>query len=198
MREPSAAAIVVRTGEPMHARGDRPVPLLGVHHVAIHTRNLARLRDFYVDVLGLVIVGGFPEHGIIFVDAGGTLVELIEDRRSDARQAEGCPSEARRSEGRRRNDGGPAGAREAEPVHRVGWNHLAWEVADVDATFAELVARGVAPRSPPESFPPEAPAFRIAFVADPDGNLLELIRPLAPRPAPLAPRQYLDSPPGAS
>jgi hypothetical protein len=34
---------------------------------------------------------------------------------------------------------------------------------------------------PPEDFPPEAPTMRIAFFQDPDGNLLELIRPLGSR-----------------
>lgn len=198
MREPSAAAIDVRNGEPMHARGDRPAPLLGVHHVAIHTRNLARLRAFYVDMLGFAVVGGFPEHGIVFVDAGDTLIELIEDGHIEASHVEDHRNMGGEIEAPPRADRSPTVASVAEPARRVGWNHLAWEVADVDATFAELVARGVAPRSPPESFPPEAPAFRVAFVADPDGNLLELIRPLATRPSHLATRQHLDSPPGAS
>ena len=128
------------------------VGMLGVHHVAIHTPDLARLRAFYVDTLGLPVVGGFPEHGIVFVEAGGTIVELIEE---------------------------PVG--EAGDGHRQGWNYLAWEVADVDAAFSALAARGAALRSPPEDFPPDAPAFRIAFVADPDGNLLELLQTLPPR-----------------
>ncbi len=27
--------------------------ILGTHHIALHTADLARLRDFYVNVLGL-------------------------------------------------------------------------------------------------------------------------------------------------
>ena len=131
--------------------GEGALRILGVHHVAIHTPDLARLRGFYVETLGLPVVDGFPEHGIVFVAAGGTLVELIEERAGDA-----------------------AGST------RRGWDHLAVVVADVDAAYAALAARGVPLRSPPEDFPPEAPAFRIAFVADPDGNLLELLQPLSP------------------
>ena len=131
------------------------LPVLGAmraHHVAIHTPDLSRLRAFYVETLGLPVVGRFAEHGILFVDAGGTLLELIEE------------------------PGLPAGGAEGAP--RRGWSHLAWEVEDVDAAYAALAGRGVPLRSPPEDFPPEAPTLRIAFVADPDGNLLELLRPL--------------------
>jgi hypothetical protein len=32
--------------------------------------------------------------------------------------------------------------------------------------------------SPPEDFAPDSPSLRIAFLRDPDGNLLELVQPL--------------------
>ena len=147
--------------------------ILGTHHVAIHTLDLARLRAFYVDTLGLPVVGGFPEHGILFVAAGGTIVELVEaparDMRATGDPTPGVPTSP---------EHWPSGEANAGDQH--GWSHLAWVVEDVDAAYAELGARGVSLRSPPESFPPEAPAFRIAFVADPDGNLLELLQPLTP------------------
>jgi catechol 2,3-dioxygenase-like lactoylglutathione lyase family enzyme len=131
--------------------------ILGTHHLAITTTRFDRLRDFYVGTLGLPVVGGFPEHEIVFIAAGSTAIELIgEPPASEA----GCE------------------APEADDVRaaRRGWHHLAWEVADLDAAFAELVARGVAVHSPPEDFPPEAPALRIAFLRDPDGNLFELVQ----------------------
>ena len=49
----------------------------GTHHVALYTGNLERLRDFYVDTLGLPQVGAFPGGRIIFIDAGSTAIELI-------------------------------------------------------------------------------------------------------------------------
>ena len=152
--------------------GDAPLHILGAHHVAVHTPDLARLRAFYVDTLGLPVVGGFPEHGILFVAAGGTIVELIEEGVDGGGASTGA------------TPGGAVATTGDEPCHapdrgrRAGWNHLALAVEDVDAAYAELAARGVALRSVPESFPPEAPAFRIAFVADPDGNPLELIQPM--------------------
>ena len=127
--------------------------ILGTHHLALTTGQFERLRRFYVETLGLPVVGGFPGHKIVFVAAGSTTIELIGE------------------------DGPDVGNR----ARRAGWHHLAWEVEDVDAAFAELAARGVSVHSPPESFPPEAPTMRIAFLRDPDGNLLELIQPLGAR-----------------
>jgi catechol 2,3-dioxygenase-like lactoylglutathione lyase family enzyme len=124
--------------------------IVGTHHVAISTRNFARLREFYVGTLGLTVVGGFPGHDILFINAGDTPIELV-------------------------------GEEVGDEVSRRGWNHLAWEVEDVDETYRELSARGVHFTVPPEDFPPEAPTVRIAFFQDPDGNLLELIRPLGSR-----------------
>ncbi len=62
-----------------------------------------------------------------------------------------------------------------------GWDHLAWEVEDLDEAFRELTARGVVFHVPPEGYPPAAPSMRIAFFRDPDGNLLELVQPLGER-----------------
>lgn len=61
------------------------------------------------------------------------------------------------------------------------WAHLAFEVADIDATHAELAARGIPFQVPPKDFPEDAPSVRIAFFKDPDGNVLELVQPLGSR-----------------
>jgi len=133
--------------------------ILTTHHVALSTHDLSRLRAFYTETLELPVVGEFPRHQIIFIGVGSTAIELVEEGLA------------------------PAGGR------RSGWDHLAWEVADVDAAYAELSARGVSFHVVPEGFPPEAPTMRIAFFRDPDGNVVELIQPLVDRyPAPAAPR----------
>jgi catechol 2,3-dioxygenase-like lactoylglutathione lyase family enzyme len=129
-----------------------------VHHVAISTAQFERLRAFYVEALGLAEVGGLPDQQIVFLDAGGVTLELVGE--ADA----SVP--------------GPDG------FERRGWQHLAWEVPDVDAAYADLLARGVAAHAPPESFPPESPRLRIAFLRDPDGNLLELVQPIAAQASP--------------
>jgi catechol 2,3-dioxygenase-like lactoylglutathione lyase family enzyme len=123
--------------------------IVGTHHIALATRNFDRLRDFYTATLGLPLIGGFPGERIVFLGAGTTAIELIE---------EGTPGRA-------------AGLN--------GWSHLALEVADLDAAHAALAARGVPFHVPPEPYPPAAPTVRIAFLRDPDGNEIELIQPLA-------------------
>ena len=64
---------------------------------------------------------------------------------------------------------------------RQGWVHFAFEVADIDATFIELSAKGIVFHIPPKLFPETSPAVRLAFFKDPDGNELELVQPLASR-----------------
>lgn len=123
--------------------------ITGTHHVALITDNFERLRSFYVDLLGLPVIGGFPGGKIIFIGVGDTAIELI--------------------------------AREARPAASGGWDHFAFQVADTDATYAELAERGVVFHIEPKSVPPEAPSVRIAFFKDPDGNVLELVQPLGQR-----------------
>jgi glyoxylase I family protein len=62
-----------------------------------------------------------------------------------------------------------------------GWHHLALEVDDTDAAYAELHAQGVPFHIEPRSVPPEAPAVRLAFFTDPDGNQVELFQPIGAR-----------------
>jgi glyoxylase I family protein len=130
------------------------VRIIGTHHAAISTLDFARLRAFYVETLGLPVLGSFPGHDIVFVGAGGSAIEIIGETEATLARPEG--------------------------FERRGWQHLAWEVEDVDAAYSELAARGIAFRVPPEDFPEEAPTMRITFFEDPDGNLIELIQPLDP------------------
>ena len=66
----------------------------------------------------------------------------------------------------------------ANPGAQGGWGHLAFQVTDIDATYAELKRRGAPFHVPPKDFPDDAPVARIAFFRDPDGNELQLVQPL--------------------
>ena len=61
------------------------------------------------------------------------------------------------------------------------WQHLAFEVADVAATYEALTAQGITFHVHPKDVPEESPSARIAFFKDPDGNILELFQPLGER-----------------
>jgi len=65
-----------------------------------------------------------------------------------------------------------------KPVARTGQDTVAlvFSVADVDAAYARLSARGVRFASTPESR--QAWGIRTAHFRDPDGNLIELYSPL--------------------
>ena len=59
-----------------------------------------------------------------------------------------------------------------------GLGHLALTVDDLEGTHRDLLAAGAAERMPPSQSP--EPGVRIAFVADPEGNLIELVDRTAP------------------
>jgi lactoylglutathione lyase len=62
----------------------------------------------------------------------------------------------------------------ANAVH--GHNHVCFQVDDLDTAHARLIACGAVdvwgPRDSPE------PGVRMAYVTDPDGNLIELVQPV--------------------
>ena len=120
--------------------------LLGTHHIAIFTRNFAELERFYTETLGFPVTKRWDDSGIIFIDIGSTTIELI------GRKDEGTDKPIGRGEG-------------------VGLNHVALHVASVDEAFAELQEKQVNILSGPANFQD----VRIAFFADPDGNVLELV-----------------------
>ena len=63
---------------------------------------------------------------------------------------------------------GPAEAALAE-----SFGHVAFDVADLDAAYDRVVGLGARPVLPPQPSP--EPGVRMAFVADPEGNLVELL-----------------------
>ena len=56
------------------------------------------------------------------------------------------------------------------PVHIVLWTD------DTDRDFARLTAEGAPPQSPPHTFHPNQYDLRTAWVADPDGNPVNLVQ----------------------
>lgn len=72
--------------------------------------------------------------------------------------------------------GSHAGLRAESPPEAVlteGFGHVCFDVAGVDTHFDRLVALGARPVMTPRPSP--EPLVRMAFVADPEGNLLELL-----------------------
>jgi len=84
------------------------------HHISIKTGNFGKMKQFYTEVLGFRQVGCFEGRDIVFLDIGGTTIELT----GSDEPVEVVP---------------PAG----------GIVHMAYETDDVDAAYKELIARGV-------------------------------------------------------
>lgn len=113
------------------------------HHIALRSPNYDATRAFYTETLGFPIVGQIPGTETVFIGIGGTTIELSRAKEGEERQNPVC-----------------------------GWMHLAFEVDDVEATYQELAAKGVAFHIEPRSFGD----IHFAFFRDPDGNPLELFQ----------------------
>jgi lactoylglutathione lyase len=57
----------------------------------------------------------------------------------------------------------------------TGYNHIAVDSPDLDATLAQLAGQGIEPEKPPYRVGDEETGSLICFVRDPDGYRIELI-----------------------
>ena len=72
--------------------------------------------------------------------------------------------------------GSGPGLRAANPAEAAlteGFGHLAFSVPDLCATHSRLLALGAREIMPPQPSP--EPGVRMSFLADPEGNLVELV-----------------------
>ena len=129
------------------------------HHVGLTVSDLDRAQDFYARALGLELQLAFElpggARGAMLRSGAGARLELFEVAEATA---------------------GVAGVDPREAMGTLGFGHVAFELDDLDAGYATVMAAGAmevwAPRESPE------PGRRMAFVHDLDGNLVELIGPL--------------------
>ncbi|NED84645.1 VOC family protein [Streptomyces sp. SID11233] len=128
------------------------------HHISLSVADLAAQEAWYGSALGLTHVDErleMPEAGVrtvVLSSAGGLRVEFVE-----------------------RPGSSPAAYADAFAATAVQtFTHLALQVPELEAAFARLTGEcGAAPVSPPA--PGATPGMRYAYIADPEGNLLELI-----------------------
>ena len=140
-----------------------------VRHAGIVVSDLERSLAFYRDLLGLRVEVDQVEHGE-FVETilglpgvrvrtvklaakeGPTLLELLEF------------------------DGLSLTAGEPADLRRIGPTHSALTVDDLDRLYRRLHSAGVRFVSPPRTSADGR--ARVAFCADPDGAMLELVEPI--------------------
>jgi lactoylglutathione lyase len=73
--------------------------------------------------------------------------------------------------------GGQPGLRAASPAEAAlseGYGHIAFGVPDLDGTHSRLLSHGAREVMPPQPAP--EPGVRMSFLADPEGNLIELVQ----------------------
>jgi lactoylglutathione lyase len=127
-------------------------------HVGLSVADLAAAEAWYVSAFG------FERELVLRVDPLDLdIVMLIHPEHGDRLELLHRPGSA---PGLRPDNPGEAALSEA-------FGHIAFDVSDVEVTFARVVALGarevMTPRPSPE------PGVRMAFVADPEGNLVELL-----------------------
>ena len=137
---------------------DQAAPVARLDHVGLAVGDLEAAVSWFRDVFGLV-----PELALR-VDAldlsiemlvhpvYGYRLELLHRPGSLAGRKPGTPGEA---------------------ALREGYGHVAFDVTDLDGAYHRAVARGARPVMPPRPSP--EPGVRMAFVADPEGNLIEFL-----------------------
>ena len=141
-----------------------PAPVAArLDHVGLAVSDLGAALSWYREVFGLV-----PEL-TLRVDALDLSIEMLVH-----------PSYGYRLELLHRPGSmpGPKPATPGEAAMRDGYGHVAFDVADLEAAYHRAVAHGARAVVPPGPSPEQG--VRMAFVADPEGNLIELLhRPLA-------------------
>jgi lactoylglutathione lyase len=119
-----------------------------IGHVALRARDIDGMLAFYTGTLG------FAEMFRLHTDDGGLMLVYV--RVTDQQFLEFFPN----------------GTGEAPPRDNVGYNHLCLTVADIEATLADLEARGV-PLA--RGLQTGRDGNRQAWIADPEGNRIELM-----------------------
>jgi catechol 2,3-dioxygenase-like lactoylglutathione lyase family enzyme len=130
---------------------------VNLDHVGINVGDLPGMTSWYAAALGLEVefefaIEQFDFSGAMLRSPDGWRIELLH------------------------RVGNTAGIHVERPLDAPltrGLGHLALTVDDLERTHRNLLAAGATERMPPSASP--EPGVRIAFVADPEGNLIELV-----------------------
>ncbi len=136
------------------------MPAMRLHHAGVSVADLDAMVAWYGAALGLAVEDRFevPDAGLrgaMMAAPGALRVELLERAGSEpvARDLSSPPA----------------------ALLVRGWGHIALEVEDLDGTFARLVEAGAAVVWDPRPAP--VPGMRMAYLRDPEDNLIELVAP---------------------
>jgi glyoxylase I family protein len=128
------------------------VASISFNHVALSCRDPLATEQFYVNHFGFQRTRAIPlgDTQIVFLRAGDFYLELF--------QAEGDA---------------PTSAPTADGPHYPGLRHIAFQVDNVDAKLAEMGDSAQITLGPLD-FDDFIPGWRTVWIADPDGNIVEI------------------------
>jgi lactoylglutathione lyase len=130
---------------------------IGFDHVGLSVADLDAAEAFYAAAFGFTRQLAFeltphPIRGLMLIHANGMRLELFQHGESVA---------------------GLQGVTPIEAIARRGYGHFAFKAPDIGPLFDAALAAGGTAKVPPSSSP--EPGVRFAFLADPEGNLVELV-----------------------
>jgi len=126
-------------------------------HVGLNVADLDAMSAWYCRHLDLAIEFEFA---LDHVDFSGAMLRSTDGWRLELLSRSG-------------NEAGLQATSPVEAALTRGYGHLALDVPDVDTAYDALLAAGATDRMSPRPSP--EPGVRMAYVADPEGNLLELL-----------------------
>lgn len=126
-------------------------------HVGVSVADLEAMTEWYCRALGLrestpFEIAPIGLRGTFVIGDNGFALELLQREGSQA---------------------GLQAPDTATALLTRGYGHIALRVSNVDESHAALLAAGASERMAPQQSP--EPGVRMSFVADPEGNLIELL-----------------------
>ncbi len=130
---------------------DNPLRIAGLDHIVLRCTRLETTMAFYIDVLGCTLERSLPDAGLWQLRAGDALIDLVPV-------------------------GSPLAGPENPDPERANLAHfcLRIEEPDWDSLTTRLESLGVAPSGPPEIRYGARGFGRSVYLADPEGNIVEL------------------------
>jgi glyoxylase I family protein len=137
----------------------------GLHHASLTVADLERSLRFYRDLLGIAVREQVDTAAATFTAVSGDATRRV--RIADLDLGDGRVLELIED-------------RDHDPPQTHAGGHIALQVDDVPATYARLVAAGIAARSEPLALGPEAgrhwAGCVVVWMTDPDGATVELVQ----------------------
>ncbi len=121
-------------------------------HISVACKNPIAFEQFYTKYLGFKRARVIPigEDQIVFIKSGNTYIEIF-----------------------RASEESPVPTYEKDGPSYPGWRHIAFKVEDIDAMLAEMGDDAKITLGPLD-FDDFIPGWRTVWIADPEGNIVEI------------------------